>query len=712
MELLEEFFENLDEGNRRMLSLALGENPYAFFARNLQGGNGKKTHATFVKAVLEKVMSNSDKPINKQCMAQLYMLYVSSTSDIAMSSTLDDVDIGSTLDTQNMTWGYIHKTGVWDRVRSALKENGMSGVEIPSSARELEDLYTRVKKEKNVSFMQNVDDYVTVSYVQTKKREEDTNDCAPDNWSRTVAESMVMVREIYEKMYGTTNVGLWWDKLASKQYIGAQKSWPATANLQFPTHFTVVCLPLAKKEDYDVPLWSSMPIVDEFMDEIVQHIKTCPSCAGMPWVNECGSPRVSPSMSSRCWPLMEIRLANMNIGAFINEEQAGILLDTIHTVLFAWYTCNSAFEHNYATYNMHTKSLSYCNEFDEYLRGHSCTEVSVMAHRVMGDTLRPQDMDKIQKEFISIIGIMMNIVPNVIPLELYLDSKKNSLHSKIKNMYRSRSELEDDEKDNISTLKSKHELTRWEPESVANTINEILNGYAYNSPCYDPRDKMVAAICLMDVELTHEVLRSWNPGSDVHPFASLCNKENWEQICRSDNMNRMSVEFGRTQARRVEGFWTGCMQSKLDGSIFVDAALNILKVGHDVLHDMQDEMQREFNDKINVKGSYFEGMEACVHFAIHRDQCIECSRGFTKHSEVVGRYTVIATKQLRGVTQIATDGDTQIVLMIGDKVHTVANILTGFDDFNAATCSTCGRTSAIVNYEGVPTGVACVHIIS
>lgn len=709
MESLEQFFINLDEGNKRMLSLALKENPYAFFVRNLRGGNGNKTHAMLVKAILEKVMSKSDKPISKQCMAQLYMLYVSSTSDIALSSTLDDVDIGSTLDAQDIAWGYTHKTGVWNRVKSALVKNGMSGVEIPQDAQELDNLYKHVKEEIDCSRLARTDNYVTVSYVQTKGKY--SNNYAPNTWSRTVDESMVMIREIYDKMYGQTHVGLWWDKLASKQYKGAQKSWPATANLQFATHLTVVCLPLAIKEDYDVPLWSSMSIVDDFMNKMVQHIEGCPSCAGMPWVNECGHPRMSPSMSSRCWPLMEIRLANMNIGAFINEEQAGILLDTIQTVLFAWYTCNSAFEHGYATYNMHTENMNYCNEFDEYLRNNSCTKASVTAHRVMGDALRPQDMDKLQKEFISIMGILMSIVSNVMPLELYLDSKKKNLHPKVKNMYRSRSELEDKEDNNISTLKEKHELTRWEPESVANTINEILNGYAYNSPCYDPRDKMVAAICLMDVELTYEVLRSWNPESDVHPFASLCNRENWKLICRSDNMSRLSVEFGRAQARRVEGFWMGRMQSKLESSVFVDAALNILEVGHYVLQEMQNEMQREFNKKINVRGSYFEGVEACVHFYRHRDRCIECSQKFTKHSDVKGRYTIIATKQLRGVTQIATDGDTQLVLMIDDMVHTVANILMGFNDFNAATCFTCGRTSAIISYEGVPIGVACVYIV-
>jgi hypothetical protein len=716
--MFELFVDNMSEDNRRIIIQEVERTSasYNTMLSNVSQGTGTKDLNMLINSVTYEVISRSS-AISKQDMAELY-IYNSAVhntgSNLKTNSFLDNIDIVRLLSEQNMIWNFTGKTKVWKSVKETLDNKGFVGVKTPNTKEQLDDLYEIMRSAEKKIILENTNktyDYITISYVQTKSKDDFRSNHAPSFWSETVIDAVTKIKNmgIYEK-----DVGIWWDKLAAIQYNNAQDTWPATANLQFPTHMTLVCLPLANNKDYDVPLWSNISKIDKLIGDSISCILSCDS---IPLMSKRKT-LVSPTMARRCWPFMEICLANINIGAFTTAEQIGFLIDTVQILMFIWYICNKIFHgfgRNFKAYN------EYCYDCSQYYDENICSNVRSIMHSTLNDMSIDQDyINTVQQEFISIIGFLDGLTAQVNILELYDDEEKGNLHPKIKAAYNQRTEFNHNEEHNIDLLKHKLNLVRWKPELVADAVNELLNGFSHDSDCYKNADKIMAAIVLMDIELTQEVLHAWNPESDLHPFTGLFTEENWRKICTSDCMNCIMTNSGSVSMQDVRVFWMGCMQSRLKGDVFMEITTDIprLHLNEDTIHMMQRTLQMVFREKVNVKGHYYEGGDACIHqFKLTRnmvDCCIECSdTNIQKSGYVIGRYKLFGTKQMKGFIQGIVNGDTQIVILDINHRHPqkVGNVTITLNNPFTVICPNCHKINILVNNleNSKPLGVVEIY---
>ena len=731
-EALEHFIDTLNEDNRRLLSMI--SSPYNDVLSGISQGTGVKKYSDVIKATIDAVLSKDPElsqhetiRLARQNMAKLYMYRPTNATDVRTNAILDNIDTGELLLDQDMTFGLSQATGVWRSVRDTLVDKGFTGIIVPDTREQLDDLYMSIKmstEAERAALLNDTiktTDYIAVSYVQTKSQDGNRRDLMPSFWSETIIEAIATIRRL-GVFPMSSNIGVWWDKLASIQYSGAQRTWPATANLQFPTHMTLVCLPMANKHDYDVPLWSDTPATDSLVENVVSHIRSCPVCSGVPMVYKCGT-LVSPTMVRRCWPFMEINLANLNGNAYITARHMGHLVDTIRTLMFIWWACCKVSESEFSTwhpYNMYADSASYCQDIAQRCNDGCCDHML----SVVRGSLEPDinSVIRVHQELNDIIGLLDNLTVLVKPLEVYIDADKNGLNQMVRLACRHMTELVDDEDYNTSLIRDRLSLETFDGAAVADAINDVMNGFSCKSLCYSNADKVVAAISLMDVKLTQQVLLDWEPESRTHPLAGLFTEDNWGKICTSDNMSSLLTKATIGKLRDVHTFWLGCMQSEIGGDIFMEAmGHKVFCFSDDTIHMIQKTLQYTFIDKINIKGRYYEGEDACIQYM----KCIctgvgECTRcagidtQMDQSGEVIGRYTLLATKQLRGLTNCVMHGDTQVVILRTRHdalyAYKLANInLTLNNDF-VVTCPVCkGMSMMVTDYYSRPIGVITVH---
>ncbi len=714
------FIDKLDENTKQKLLTIVSPYDYCLFQMNLPHGSGNKEYNKIIKIIIQGIIFRSE-AIGKRDMAELWLAY-KSVSRIRSNAILDNTNINQLLEKQGVAWGITAKKGVWNSVKNTLDDKGMVGILIPETKEQLDELYMSIRSKKSLDGTENTKDYITISYVQTKNKDHGQNDLMPSPWSENILDAMKIIRKL-NIFKDNKHIGIWWDKLAQIQYKGSQKSWPATANLQFPTHMTLVCLPLAISKDYSsLPLWSNKSLVNSLIETSVHHISSCSACKALSWICVRDSPLVSPAMAMRCWPFMEIRLANMNVGAFITAKQMEYLINTIQALMLIWYVCNQKYK-NSSSYELYAENIEYCHDFLQSCTDNICLELSSVIDDVLGNVTSDIE-NEIQLEFINILGFLTNVIANVTILELYIDEEKARLHPTIKKLCKNKTEYNDTDDYNRDLIKRKLMLHDWQQESIANTVNEVLSGYSHNSECYRDADKIIAALVLMDIELTQSVLQKWDPDSGRHPFIDLFTKEeNWDKICRSNNMSCLLMDTPMNRMQDVSVFWMGCMQSKINGKVFMeavnDSTIGGICLNNSVIQNMQNKLQQVFIEKINIKGHYYEGMNACLnHMSDVTEECIECS-GMRRNADVIGRYTLLATRQLRGITQGIINGDTQIAIvkMEQDKkfmVTQVGNLSITFNNGSTKLCSKCNKICAMVCdcINSNPLGVVIVYYMN
>ena len=364
---------------------------------------------------------------------------------------------------------------------------------------------------------------------------------------------------------------------------------------------------------------------------------------------------------------MEIRLANMNLKAFITGKQIEWLINTIQVTMFLWHTCNTIFEIQSVPYNTYAMQVKYCNDFMLHYESCHCDQLETTIRNIILTNAKEKTVSDIQDEFIHIVGLFTSIATNVTVIELYIDARKYMLHAKVKQLCENKTELHDDEKYNTSMIRNKLDLKVWNSEDVANTINEVLNGFSYKSACYSRADKIIAAISLLDVELTQKVLQNWIPTSGEHPFLQLFTENNWRTLCTSENMSRLVKELPSGSMQKIYEYWLGCMQSKLDDRIFTEV-ITLLNLSQNCAYTIQKTLQNTFIEKINISGIYYEGADMCMLFYSKlkpNNICIKCANisSDCNTKKIIGRYTILATNQIRGLTQGIVNGDTQIVII-------------------------------------------------
>ena len=700
-----------DEDRNTLLSIS---SPYNIPQMPLSDGDGTKEYSKIIKTIIQGIVFKSN-AIGTQDMAELWLAY-KSIGNVKANAFFDNVNINKLLEKQGFALCITGKKNVWNSVRETLDSKQLIGVKIPSAKQDLDNLYLSVKKAKSLESIRKTTNYITVSYVQTKNDDKYLNDLMPSSWSENILDAMKLIRKM-DIFPDNEHIGIWWDKLAQIQYNGSQKSWPATANLQFPTHMSLVCLPLSLRNDYNsLPLWSNDPFVESIIQKSVDHISSCDSCRSLKWICKRNDPLVSPVMAMRSWPFMEVRLANMNVGAFVTAKQIGYLIDTIQTMMLIWNTCNRGLGSSSDSYIFYMNYLEYCNEFFKSYDDNTCSDLFTLISTMLQNVDR-NTKHEIQLEFINILGFLPNLVTNVTILELYISTEKEQLHPTIKKMCEMlKAEYRKTDESNLNTLRRKLMLKSWKPESIANAINEVLNGYSHKSKCFREADKIIAAVALMDIELTQNVLLEWDPDTGIHPFAELfANEKNWNRICESDNMNCLFLDTPMNIMQDISSFWMGCMQSKINGKVFLEAITDPdggMSLHEDVIRMIQDKLQKVFLEKINIKGQYYDGINTR---SIGENECISCL-GMQKKADVIGRYTFLGTKQLRGITQGIINGDTQIVIGTYNEhgifsAEKAGMLSITFNNGHVKTCKKCNKMWSIVcNHVSVPIGVVVVHI--
>ncbi|KAI5071318.1 hypothetical protein GOP47_0013569 [Adiantum capillus-veneris] len=184
-----------------------------------------------------------------------------------------------------------------------------------------EALYNPEKTGVALDWTSNAESYAVVSYVQYAGGKK-----PPATWTNEVDEvlnALVPLQIIADK-------AVWFDKLASRQYIDSQKWWGAAATMQFLFNPVIVLLPRMSEQESFRPtvgrtIWGgdeADKVFENFMAHAM-HCENCHSSLALRWALQ--QDRVLPVAALRTWPRVEHALGDGGFGLFTSEATDGAL---------------------------------------------------------------------------------------------------------------------------------------------------------------------------------------------------------------------------------------------------------------------------------------------------------------------------------------------------------------------------------------------------